>query len=129
MQTEEFIDRVAQAGEIGDTETARKISFATIEALCLHLSREETRQMTSQLPSELSKAALEGGQQAATTPESHVELARFYEEIGTRAGMPAEDVQGPARAVVNTLKQAITRGEFVDVTFDLPPELNTLLAS
>jgi len=33
------------------------------------------------------------------------------------------------RAVINTLKQAVTTGEFVDVTFDLPPELNTLLAS
>mgnify|MGYP001442784852 FL=1 len=56
-------------------------------------------------------------------------LDDFYSKVATRANMDANDVQGPVRAVINTLKQAVTTGEFVDVTFDLPAELNTLLAS
>ncbi|ROO24540.1 hypothetical protein SAOR_15225 [Salinisphaera orenii MK-B5] len=129
MQTEEFIKRVAAADEIGDTQTARTVTYATIEALCMHLSQEENRRMSSQLPGDLSKAALAGGQQAPATRESHVPLDTFYEQVATRAGMTAADVQGPARVVVHTLGKAITNGEFADVTFDLPPDLNTLLAS
>mgnify|MGYP004152708655 CR=1 FL=1 len=43
--------------------------------------------------------------------------------------MDAADVREPVRAVIETFKQAVTTGEFVDVTFDLPDDINTLLAS
>jgi uncharacterized protein (DUF2267 family) len=128
VQTEEFINRVAQSPEVDNPDTARRVTFATIEALCRHLPKEEIRQMTSQLPRELTEAALAGGQQAGD-PESRVELDDFYHEVAVRAEMPKENVPGPVRAVINTLGDAISRGEFVDVTFDLPPEINTLLAS
>jgi len=129
MQTDEFIDRVAQSTDVVDRDAARKVTFATIEALCLHLPKEETRQFTSQLPQELSQAALTGRHQATESPEERVELAQFYSEVAQRAEMDVESIQGQVRAVVNTLKKAITSGEYVDVTFDLPPELNALLAS
>ncbi|MES1947570.1 hypothetical protein C84B14_09487 [Salinisphaera sp. C84B14] len=129
MQTEDFIARVEQASGVNDRTVATNVTFATIESLCLHLPQEEIRKLTSQLPSELSQAALKGGQQHRGQAEGSVALDDFYSEVATRANMDANDVQEPVRAVINTLKQAVTTGEFVDVTFDLPPELNTLLAS
>ena len=128
MQTEEFINRVEQAG-ISDRTVATNVSFATIEALCLHLPQEEIRQMTSQLPSELSQAALKGGQQQTGEADGKVELEDFDTEVATRADMSADDVREPVRVVINTFKKAVTTGEFVDVTFELPADINTLLAS
>ncbi|MES1929111.1 hypothetical protein SADO_07642 [Salinisphaera dokdonensis CL-ES53] len=128
MQTEEFINRVEQAG-INDRTVATNVSFATIEALCLHLPQEEIRQMTSQLPSELSQAALKGGQQQSGDAQGTVELDQFYSEVATRSNMDAADVREPVRVVINTFKKAVTTGEFVDVTFELPDDINTLLAS
>lgn len=128
MQTEEFINRVEQAG-ISDRTVATNVSFATIEALCLHLPQEEIRQMTSQLPSELSQAALKGGQQQSGDAQGTVELDQFYSEVATRSNMDAADVREPVRVVINTFKKAVTTGEFVDVTFELPDDINTLLAS
>lgn len=127
MQTEEFIERVQKAG-VADRTVATNVTFATIEALCLHLPQEEIRQMTSQLPGELSQSALKGGQQAGD-PQSKVELEQFYSEVATRADMSASDVREPVAAVIETFKKALSEGEIVDVTFDLPPDINTLLAS
>ena len=129
MQTEDFIARVEQASGVNDRTVATNVTFATIESLCLHLPQEEIRKLTSQLPSELSQSALKGGQQHTGDAEGSVALDDFYSKVATRANMDANDVQEPVRAVINTLKQAVTTGEFVDVTFDLPPDLNTLLAS
>lgn len=128
MQTEEFINRVEQAG-ISDRTVATNVTFATIESLCLHLPQKEIRQMTSQLPSELSQAALKGGQQQSGEAQGTVALDDFYSEVATRANMDAADVKDPVRAVINVFKKALTTGEFVDVTFDLPADINTLLAS
>lgn len=127
MQTETFIARVAESSAVADDTVAAGLVNATVETLCMHLPAEQSRRLTAQLPRELTQSAQKGVDQR-TGPTEHVTLDTFYSQIATRANMRAEDVKTPVQAVIDTLGEAVTDGEFSDVVFDLPPEINGLFA-
>lgn len=126
MQSEEFIDEVARIAGITDQDTARRTVMATVETMCMHLSRQQTFDLASQLPKEIAKAAEAGAQQAAADP-TEVSLNDLFEQVATRAELPADDIEAGVRATATVFKRSLSRGESIDVVMDAPPELNGLL--
>lgn len=126
MQTEEFVNQVAETAAVSDLDDARAIGLATVECICMYLPAEQTRELAAQLPKEVAKAAEAGAQQHQTSTD-HVELADFFHQVAVRADMADADVEPAARAAARVFKQALSRGESVDVVMDAPDDVNTLL--
>ncbi|WP_158583483.1 DUF2267 domain-containing protein [Salinisphaera sp. Q1T1-3] len=127
MQTQPFIDDVAQRAQLADDDIARRTTMATVETLCIYLPRQQTFELASQLPKDIAQAAEAGAQQAADAPEE-ITLERFFAQVATRAELPARDIEPAIRAAASVFKQALTRGESVDVVMDAPPDLDALLS-
>lgn len=129
MQAEEFIDRVEQYGPAIDRESARAATLSTLQALCEHLPYEEGRRLAAQLPEELAEAIDEGRKRKrGDISRQPIELSAFYDKVSRLSGVPHADATGYTRAVMRTLKQAVTDGEITDVALELPPRLDELLA-
>ena len=65
-----------------------------------------------------------------TTPEAEpFGLSEFIERVARRAGVTGEQAEVGARAVMTTLREAITEGEFKDMMAQLPEEFEQLVQS
>ena len=65
-----------------------------------------------------------------TTPEAEpLGLGEFIDRIARRAGVTPEQAEVGARAVMTTLREAITEGEFKDMMAQLPEEFEQLVQS
>jgi uncharacterized protein (DUF2267 family) len=65
-----------------------------------------------------------------STPEAEpFGLGEFIDRIARRAGVTPEQAEVGARAVMRTLREAITEGEFKDMMAQLPEEFEQLVQS
>ncbi len=128
MQSETFISKVMMHGPEMSRDRALNATHVTLRNLCEHLPAEQTRKMSAQLPEALANAA-DAGAEAAGKQGRNVQHAEdFYKSVASRADLSLEDARGVSRAVARTLKQAVSDGELIDVTIDLPSEMSELLA-
>lgn len=128
MQTADFIEKVNEAGPGDDIEAARNATIATLTAIGEHLSSKQARRLAPQLPEELSKA-IGSGSEDVDASQRPVDLDQIYGQIALETELPHDTAAAYARAVVQTLKQAITQGEITDVASDLPDDLDALLTA
>lgn len=127
MQTEEFVNEVAQIANLDDRDQAAAISRATIETLCAYLPSEQARKMAAQLPGELTHAAEAGVEQSAEASAT-ISQSEFFDRVANRADVSRDNVESAARAAITVLKKAVSRGETTDIVMDAPPELDALLS-
>jgi uncharacterized protein (DUF2267 family) len=128
MQTETFVDQVMTHGPQMDRDRALNATHVTLRALCEHLPAEQTRRMSAQLPETLSKAADAGALEAGKDGIHVNDLENFYTKVASRGELSRDEARGISRAVARTLKHAVSGGELVDVTIDLPAEMAELVA-
>lgn len=126
MQTEEFVSEVAHAANLSDHDVAAAISRATVETICAHLPAEQVRELSSQLPRELTDAAEAGRTQTSDTP-TEISQDEFYQQVAIRAEQDRDGIEPAVRAAITVFKRALSRGETVDIVFDAPRELDALL--
>ena len=97
---------------------------AVLSALADRLTGGEADDIASQLPKGIKEAML------PTTPEAEpFGLSEFIERVVSRAGVTPEQAEVGARAVMTTLREAITEGEFKDMMAQLPKEFEQLVQS
>jgi uncharacterized protein (DUF2267 family) len=126
MQTEEFVSEVARAANLSDHNVAATISRATVETICAHLPAEQVRELSSQLPRDLTGAAEDGRTQTTDAP-AEISQDEFFKQVATRAEMDRTEIEPAIRAAITVFKKALSRGETTDIVLDAPHELDALL--
>jgi uncharacterized protein (DUF2267 family) len=120
MKFEEFTGLVAQRAN-APRDRAETLVRTTLGTLAERISGGETRDLADQLPEEL-KGPLAG----AAEPAQPFGVDEFVRRVGERAGLDTDAARDGARAVLVTLREAVTPGLFDDVTSQLPQEYSEL---
>ena len=121
MKYETFETKVAQGAGV-PPEEARSLIRATLATLADRLTAGEAHDLASQLP--------EPAKEWLISPEPEAErfgLGEFIRRVSERAGVPLEEARTGAQAVLSTLRQAVTGGEFRDMMSQLPEEFGELV--
>ena len=121
MKYDEFIDAAAIRAGVSPDD-AEVLTYATLQTLAERLTGGEADDLASQLPV--------GLQDTLHKDFEHAEdfgLEEFVQRVGVNAGTDTALAWQGVRAVMTTLQDAVSRGEFDDVMAQLPDEyLNVL---
>ena len=121
MNYDRFIAEVRGLAQLGSRDEAERAARATLETLRERLAGNEPSNLAAQLPGGL-KSHLEG-----TGGREGFSLDEFYERVARREGVGKEEAAVHARAVVTTMRAAVTGGEMDDVRVQLGHEFAELL--
>jgi uncharacterized protein (DUF2267 family) len=117
VRYDEFIGAVQQrAGGIPRDE-AERATFATLEVLADRITAGEANDLASQLPKPLREALRP--LEAEAEPFG---LKEFVDRVAQRLGEYSVPPKQLVRAVMTTVREAVTGGEFEDVMAQLPNE-------
>ncbi len=114
MQYEEFMKHVGDRTGL-DRAGAEQAAHATLTTLAERITRGEATDLASQLPQGLKPSL-----QATTAGGDPFDVIEFTRRVGEREGVSAEEAREHARAVLTTVQQAVTGGQFQDVVSQLP---------
>jgi uncharacterized protein (DUF2267 family) len=109
-----------------DEDQAEKAVRATLNTLAQRLAGEEPYDLAAQLPKELKQATMftaEAGFGHAMSAEE------FVETVADREGCPPEPARRHVQAVMVTLRDAVSDGEWDDIERQLGSEYRELVAS
>jgi uncharacterized protein (DUF2267 family) len=123
MKSDEFTELVAGRADVG-FDKARALTEATLQTLAERISGGEARDLAAQLPEEL-KGALTSSPETA----ERFGVNEFVRRVAERAGVDEDTARKGIAAVMTTIRQAVTSGEFDDITSQLPQEFNTLVGA
>lgn len=121
MKYDEFIEAVSQRANIPPDE-AVVLTRATLETLSERISGGEARDIAAQLPRAM-QAALLPTKEAAEV----FRVEEFIRRVSERAVLDTPLAWEGTRAVITTLRDAVTAGEFDDVMNQLPKDFRELL--
>ncbi|HEX5543512.1 MAG TPA: DUF2267 domain-containing protein [Micromonospora sp.] len=117
MDNNEFIQAVARRCWTS-AEQATAITRATLRTLAERIDRGEARTLAAELPEELRAYVF--------APSETVErfgLDIFVQRVSGRADVDGAQAKAGMRAVFDTMREAVTPGEYDDVVGQLPAEL------
>lgn len=119
MQYEELVGNVQQRADLEDEQSARAAVHATLETLGEVLPEGAADDLAAQLPRDLGEDVR---RQSASGAAVDVDLEEFCRRVADREGGNAssEDARGHARAVMSSLREALTDGKFTDLVTQLP---------
>jgi uncharacterized protein (DUF2267 family) len=118
MSLDEFLTWVSDRGGI-DRETARRATDAVLETLGERITGGEVDDVLKELPPEL-RPPLERGRERSGGRAQKMSLEEFVGRIAEREGVPVEEVRAHARAVMNTIRDAVVAKEWHDISSQLP---------
>ncbi len=121
MKYDEFIEAVSQRANIPPDE-AVVLTRAALETLSERISGGEARDLAGQLPRVLQAALLPSNE-----PAEQFRIEEFIRRVSERAVIETPLAWEGARAVVTTLRDAVSGGEFDDVITQLPKDFRELL--
>lgn len=120
MRYEEFISSVAERSGLFEGD-AVALTRATLATLAERISGGEARDLATQLPSPLQDALLPTEEEAEA-----FSFDEFVNRVAERSGRDREAAEAAVDAVMVTLRDAVTPGEFDDVLSQLPTEFQGL---
>lgn len=121
MDYNQFIEAVARRAGIPVTD-ATAMTRATLETLAERISGGEAEDLAAQLPKELRDYLRK--QREFAEPFG---LAEFIRRVSARAGVDVGSASDTVPAVLATVREAVTAGEFEDVVSQLPREFWEML--
>ncbi|MFK3979799.1 DUF2267 domain-containing protein [Micromonospora sp. NPDC050397] len=121
MNYDTFVDMVAQRAGV-DQERAVELSRATLQTLADRLTSGEVMDLAAQLPQPL-QALIQNPPDIAERFDASV----FVDRVAERANVDAGLARNGARAVLTTVREAVTGGEFDDVMSQLPRDFRDLV--
>jgi uncharacterized protein (DUF2267 family) len=123
MDYETFERKVAERAGVS-REQARQLIRATLETLADRVTAGEAHDVASQLPGPAKEWFI------SSEPEAErFGLDEFIRRVSERGGAPPGEARTGAQAVLVTLRQAITGGEFRDLMSQLPREFSELVGT
>jgi uncharacterized protein (DUF2267 family) len=114
VQYDEFIEDVAERGGLA-RDAAESVTHAVLQVLAERISGGEAADLAAQLPRQL--------QPDLTAPREKNARSfgpgEFARRVAERAGMDQLSAEGATIAVLTTLRDAVTPGEYDDVLVQL----------
>ena len=123
MQMFEFVGQVQNGASLPSMEQAINATRATLSTLAERLGADEARHLGAQLPEGIGQYL--GG---ASHEGERFSRDEFLQRVSEREGVDLPVSVQHARAVLDTLKQAVSEGEMRDVLQRLPAEYAPLFA-
>lgn len=123
MQLSEFLGRVQQQAGCDSREQALAAAQATLSTLSERLTGNEPRHLGAQLPEPLSQYLDQEGQGRRFSANEFCHL------VAEREGVADDAAKEHARAVLQTLKEAVSEGEMNDVLDQLPQDYEQLFGA
>jgi uncharacterized protein (DUF2267 family) len=120
IAAEEFLRRVAERAGL-EAGAALRATGAVLETLAERISGGEVRDLIEELPLELHEP-LRHGDALSNGAARPMSLKEFERRVAEREGVTPEEAREHARAVLATLREAVTRKEWLDVIAQLPEE-------
>jgi uncharacterized protein (DUF2267 family) len=126
LTADEFVQRVARRAGLSSA-AAQRATEAVLEALADRISGGQIDDLADQLPRELQPPLLRGKirSHGAARPLS---VADFVRVVAEREGAAPEDAREHARAVLTTMREAVSDKEFADTMAQLPDDYRALVA-
>jgi uncharacterized protein (DUF2267 family) len=121
MDYETFTQTTAQRAGLA-RETAERIEHATLRTLADRISGGEAQDLAAQLPG--------GLQDDLRAPREEAEafgVEEFVRRVAERGDVDPDQARTGAAAVLTTVREAVTPGEFDDVLSQLPQEYRELV--
>jgi len=121
MDYQTFTRTVARRAGLPPDE-AERIEQATLRTLADRISGGEAQDLASQLPKPL--------QDARRPPREEAEpfdVEEFVRRVAERGNVTREEARTGGAAVLTTLREAVTPGEFDDVASQLSSDYRTLI--
>jgi uncharacterized protein (DUF2267 family) len=125
----ELVRRVASRAEV-DEATAERYAHAVFAALGAVLSRDELRDMASELPRDFDPLIAEAERMLTAIELANREVQsadEFLGRVAERAGLDTDRARRATDAALETLAERITGGEVADIVAQLPDELRAPL--
>ena len=124
LPSELFLQRVVERAAIRP-EDARRATEAVLETLAERIAGGEVDDLIARLPVELHEP-LRRGKEAHGGKATRMRLDEFVRRVAEREGVDLDEAREHARAVFETLRDAVGEREFLDVTAQLPEEYATV---
>ncbi|MBQ0905503.1 DUF2267 domain-containing protein [Micromonospora sp. U21] len=121
MNYAEFLESVGKRAGMPAAEAA-KIVGATLTTLGEGVSGGEARHLASQVPEELR-----GYLHKDVDFAEQLDLVEFLNEVGVRAGTDGDRTAEVARAVLTTLREAVSAEDLESLESELPKDFRRLL--
>jgi uncharacterized protein (DUF2267 family) len=130
MRYEEFVNLVQERANLGTQAEAERIIEVTLATLGERIYRSARDDVAAQLPAGL-KEFLYQRARGEVSPEhvNRFSLEEFYNRVSARADVGYPSAVEQARAVFQTLREAISAGEWQDLREELPAEYDELLSA
>jgi uncharacterized protein (DUF2267 family) len=124
MRYDQFIESVSQRTGL-PRDTAETLTRATLQVLAERLSGGEAQDLQAQMPKELKNDLAVPKQK----PAESFGAAEFTRRVAGRAGVDESTARTGAAAVLATIGEAVTPGEFDDVLSQLGQQFAALMAT
>jgi uncharacterized protein (DUF2267 family) len=122
MKYDEFIREVQERGGIEERDDAECATIEVLQELVDRLTGDEAHDLLSQLPGELQRAVIVSPSPLPITYDE------FVDRVAQELEISRDEARVRIRAVLGTLREAVSWGEFQDVLEQLDPEYADLLA-
>ncbi len=120
MKFDDFTGKVQHKAQLATTDEAIAAIRATLETLAERTAGDEAQNLAAQLPGEIGRY-LRGKQIV-----ERFSLADFFDRVTEKEGVDKPVAVHHARAVVEVLQEAVSRGEIDDLRAQLPDEWDPL---
>ena len=121
MKYDQFIATVAERAGVPRDE-AEKLTRATLQVLAQRLTGGEAKDLRSQMPKELQPDLTKEQE-----PAERFDVDEFARRVAERSGTDEADAGAGVMAVLATIHDAVTPGEFDDVLAQLGREFKELV--
>jgi uncharacterized protein (DUF2267 family) len=118
MPLDEFLQWVVDRAGI-DRDTALRATEAVLETLGERIAGGEVDDLVKELPPEF-RPVLDGWRQHSSRPAQKMSLDEFVRRIAEREGVSVDVARAHARAVLNTVRDAVVAKEWHDINSELP---------
>jgi uncharacterized protein (DUF2267 family) len=122
MKHDEFIGQVQHRAHLDSRGQAERATRVTLETLAERLAGGEAKDLAAQLPLGIGEHLTD---QWSAIGE-RFSLEEFFRRVSLREGVDLPDAVFHARAVIEVLGEAVSKGEMDDVRAQLPAEFDQL---
>jgi uncharacterized protein (DUF2267 family) len=123
VQYDEFIESVQERTGVVEEE-AEALTHETLRVLAERITAGEAEDLASQLPEQLQEDLWPTTEQAESFGPDE-----FARRVAERAGTDDDEARAAEKAVLETLREAVTPGEFDDVLSQLGRDYAELIGA
>jgi uncharacterized protein (DUF2267 family) len=121
VNQKDFLESVTVRGRLSP-EQAERLTEVTLTVLADRISAGEAEDLAAQLPKGVRDWLV-----SKEEPAQKFDLEEFIRRVSERAAVDLDTATRGARAVLSTIRRAVTTGEFEDVLAQLPKEFREFI--